>query len=95
MGSRLWGFAAGGSDDEDNLWLSCRVCNSYKTSRQTYRDPVTGVDAPLFDPRRQVWAEHFRWETDGARIEGLTPTGRATVAALQLNNALSVEVRQY
>lgn len=22
--------ARGGSDDEDNLWLSCRLCNGYK-----------------------------------------------------------------
>lgn len=22
--------AAGGSDDEENLWLACRLCNSYK-----------------------------------------------------------------
>ena len=62
--------AAGGSDDEDNLWLSCRVCNSYKTSCRSQRDPVTGADTPLFDPRPQVWAEHFRWQTDGACISG-------------------------
>ncbi|WP_313933932.1 MULTISPECIES: HNH endonuclease signature motif containing protein [Nostocaceae] len=27
--------AAGGTDDEENLWLACRLCNSYK-GIQTY-----------------------------------------------------------
>ena len=48
----------------------------------------------MFNPRTQVWSEHFRWSAEGAYIHGITPTGRATVAALQLNNALAVEVRR-
>jgi hypothetical protein len=40
----------------------------------------------LFNPRTQRWPEHFAWSTDGLRVVGLTPTGRATVAALRLDS---------
>jgi hypothetical protein len=48
----------------------------------------------LFNPRQNVWKEHFRWGPDGTPILGLTPTGRATVGALRLNNEVAVEVRR-
>jgi hypothetical protein len=44
------------------------------------------------NPRTQVWAEHFRWE--GERVVGLTPMGRATVAALALNRPMILAIRQ-
>jgi hypothetical protein len=40
----------------------------------------------LFNPRTQVWSEHFRWTEDGLRIAGLTPVGRVTVVALHLSD---------
>ena len=86
--------AKGGSDEEDNLWLSCSLCNRYKGAQISATDPLTGHDAPLFNPRHDNWDEHFRWSADGVRIEALTPTGRATVEALKLNNELAVEVRR-
>lgn len=86
--------AKGGSDEEDNLWLSCSLCNRYKGAQISARDPLTGKTEQLFNPRRDVWSHHFRWSTDHVRIEGLTPVGRATAEALRLNNELSVEVRR-
>lgn len=86
--------AKGGSDEEDNLWLSCSLCNRYKGARISATDPLTDNLAPLFNPRRDNWVEHFRWSAEGVRIEALTPTGRATVEALKLNNELAVEVRR-
>lgn len=86
--------AKGGSNEEDNLWLSCSLCNRYKGVQTSAIDPLTGDAAQLFNPRRDSWREHFRWHADGVRIEGLTPVGRATVEALKLNNELSVEVRR-
>jgi hypothetical protein len=85
--------AGGGTDDEINLWLGCRMCNNYKGAQMTGIDSQTGISVPLFNPRSQVWAEHFRWSEDGAHIMGLTPTGRVTIAALQMNNQLAVLVR--
>ncbi len=75
----------GGLTEEENLWLSCLLCNSHKGSRTEYEDPVSGQSVRLFNPRQQVWREHFEWFDDGARILGLTAIGRATVVALQLN----------
>ena len=76
----------GGSDDESNLWLSCPLCNRHKSNRISAVDSETGMQVPLFHPRKQKWAEHFRWSDDGLRIIGLTPSGRATVAALRLDD---------
>lgn len=86
--------ARGGSDEEDNLWLSCGLCNRYKGSRISANDAATGEAAPLFNPRSDSWGAHFRWSAEGTRIEGITPVGTATVEALKLNNELAVEVRR-
>ena len=86
--------ARGGTDEEDNLWLACRMCNGYKGVRTHDLDPLTGQDVSLFNPRRQRWAEHFAWDTDGLLVIGLTPCGRATVIALQMNNVIAVMVRR-
>src|SRR4051812_45075515 len=45
-------------------------------------DPISGAVASLFNPRSQVWADHF--EIRGAAIIALTPTGRATVRVLEM-----------
>lgn len=84
----------GGSDEEVNIWLSCGLCNRYKGSQTQGIDPVNDATVELFNPRTQVWTEHFRWSSDGAYIIGLTGVGRGTVTALRLNNELAVEVRR-
>jgi hypothetical protein len=84
--------ARDGSNDESNLWIACSLCNRYKGWQVTGIDPCQGNTVTLFNPRTQVWSEHFRWSADGASILGITPTGRATVAALKLNNEVAVEV---
>jgi hypothetical protein len=86
--------ARGGSDEEANLWLSCGLCNRYKGAQVEAADPLTGETVPLYNPRTNIWYEHFGWSTDGVKVVGLTPAGRATVVALNLNNELAVEVRQ-
>ena len=86
--------AQGGNNDVSNLWLSCSLCNRYKGSQTTVTDPISGVSTTLFNPRNQVWKEHFQWSMDGTLIIGISATGRATVVALQLNNEVAVEVRR-
>jgi hypothetical protein len=86
--------AKGGSEEESNLWLSCGLCNRYKGSQITGIDPHTNATVRLFNPRTQIWHEHFRWSPDGAYVIGMTDIGRATVEALRLNNDLAVEVRR-
>jgi hypothetical protein len=79
--------ARGGKNLEENLWLACVACNQYKGARVRGRDPKTERRVRLFNPRLQEWRAHFRWSEDGIEIIGLTPCGRATVTALQLNRA--------
>lgn len=86
--------ALGGTSEEENLWLACSFCNSYKGDRLAAPDPETGEMVPLFNPRRQAWNEHFAWAENGAIIVGLTPSGRATELALHLNRLVLVRARQ-
>jgi hypothetical protein len=79
-------IAAGGGDDEENLWLACPICNGHKSAKTHATDPDTGARVPLFNPRSQKWSDHFRWSDDGILIVGLTPVGRATVIALHLSD---------
>ena len=86
--------ALGGTSEEENLWLACSFCNSYKGDRLAAADPDTGEMVPLFNPRRQAWSEHFAWAENGTIIVGLTPSGRATELALHLNRSVLVRARQ-
>ncbi|MEZ4658551.1 MAG: HNH endonuclease [Caldilineaceae bacterium] len=86
--------ALGGTNEEGNLCLACRLCNSYKATQIDGLDIVSGRRFPLYHPRKQRWAEHFRWTEAGDIIVGVTPYGRVTVEALQLNNVLAVTVRR-
>ncbi len=87
-------LAAGGRSDEENLWLACPLCNGYKSVQTHAPDYETGMSVAIFNPRRQVWNEHFRWSDDGVEIIGLTPCGRATVVALKLNNESITRARR-
>jgi hypothetical protein len=82
-----------GKTIEENLWLACHACNECKGVRVQARDPETGKRVRLWNPRRQQWRDHFRWSEDGTEIVGLTPAGRATVAALELNRREVVAAR--
>jgi hypothetical protein len=86
--------SASGKTERENLWLACRRCNLFKSDRCSASDPLTSEAVRLFNPRRDAWNEHFRWSLDGTRIIGLTPNGRATVEALQLNHSLIVITRE-
>ena len=81
----------GGTDDSGNLALACIDCNLSKSSNIAGRDPQSSGIIALFDPRRDVWADHFR--IDGTYIVGKTPIGRATVAVLNMNSDYQLELR--
>ncbi len=87
-------ISKGGSDDEDNLCLTCELCNQYKWAKTNGIDPQTQQRVLLFHPRIQHWADHFAWSEDGTRVLGLTACGRATGLALRLNNDLALTVRR-
>ncbi|MBN1395043.1 MAG: HNH endonuclease [Pirellulales bacterium] len=81
----------GGDDDPSNLALACDRCNLYKGPNLTSIDPVTHQVVSLFNPRKDSWSDHFRW--DKLRIIGKTPTGRATVRLLNMNAKRRLQVR--
>lgn len=83
----------GGKTEGNNLCLACAACNSFKLDRINATDPESAESAALFNPRTQNWHDHFAWSADGTRVVGLTPSGRATVAALKMNRPLAVGAR--
>lgn len=85
--------AHGGPTTADNLCFACSSCNGYKRARESGADSETGQVVPLFNPRRQVWTDHFAWSSDGVRVVGLTASGRATIEVLRINHPLIVAAR--
>lgn len=87
-------LSRGGSSALANLAFSCSGCNGHKYNKIAAPDPTDGQLVPLYNPRRQKWKEHFCWSEDYTQVIGLTPTGRATVATLQLNRLGLINMRQ-
>ncbi|MFH5806030.1 HNH endonuclease [Alienimonas sp. DA493] len=69
----------------ENLALACPACNAHKGSDIAGLDPEEDRPVALFNPRTQVWSEHFR--QDDFLIVGLTATGRVTARLLRMNDA--------
>jgi len=68
----------GGETIASNLALSCLPCNRHKESDLASLDPITGEIVPLFNPRRQSWADHLPFRKNrlnNAMIVGITPVG--------------------
>jgi hypothetical protein len=83
-----------GGDHLDNLCLACPNCNLSKATAVTAVDPQTGEEVPLFNPRSQLWHEHFEWEDAYAVVRGITPIGRATVSRFKMNRFRIVLTRK-
>jgi hypothetical protein len=86
--------ALGGLTEESNLCLACRPCNEYKGSQTHGIDPDTNEKVSLFNPRLQIWVEHFTWDNNAVFVIGLTSVGRATIASLQMNNDYIINSRR-
>jgi hypothetical protein len=82
---------AGGLTTADNLALACVACSLYKGAKQDVEDPETTKTVTIFNPRQQIWTEHFRW--NGVEVVGVTAVGRATVNTLKLNRPLILAIR--
>lgn len=82
---------AGGGTTAENLALACVSCSLRKGARQDLEDPETGAVVSIFNPRQQVWHEHFAW--NGVQVVGLTAVGRATLQALDLNRVTMLAIR--
>ena len=84
-------IANGGQTVAENLALACVSYSLRKAAHQVAIGPETSTDAPIYDPKGNGWQEHVRWK--GVHILGLTPTGRATIEALDMNRPLILSIR--
>src|SRR5262245_39830377 len=76
---------------KNTAWC-CAQCNGAKGSDATSYDPDTDELVRLFNPRTDVWKEHFFW--DGPVLHGATAIGRATVVLLRINDPTRIEHRR-
>jgi len=83
----------GGTNDRDNLWLSCHRCNKLRSNYMEVTDPLTGEVVPIFNPRLDEWEKHFAWEHGALLIVGSTARGRGTAATLDLNDRYHLSAR--
>ena len=81
-----------GATVSENLALACSYCNRQKGSDVGSIDKTTRRFIRLFNPRTDVWSDHFRLV--GVRIAWRTPMGEATVRLLKLNDPLRIEERK-
>jgi hypothetical protein len=75
----------------ENTCVACAHCNGAKGSNVAGYDPETGDLVPLFNPRSDVWHDHFWW--NGPVLSGNTPVGRATIDVLNINDPTRVDQR--
>jgi hypothetical protein len=80
-----------GTDSPENLALACPECNFHKGTNLSSIDPDTGEPSHLFNPRKDIWDEHFLRE--GADIRGKTTVGRTTAWLLDMNSAERLRLR--
>ena len=82
-----------GSNDSDNLALACPRCNRQKGTNLSAYDPATEQLVPLFNPRTDLWKEHFSFRDEW--IHGLTDKGRATITLLRMNEEQRLLLRRH
>lgn len=73
-----------GPTDAQNLAYACTFCNRYKGSDIGSIVWSTQQFCRFFNPRTDIWYEHFRLEEDF--IQPLTHIGEVTATILQFNN---------
>lgn len=83
----------GGQTQSDNLALSCPLCNRYKGSDIASLDPQTGHLCALYNPRLDIWIEHFVFSSS-ALFSLLSAKGRVTSKILKLNQTERIVERR-
>jgi HNH endonuclease len=90
----IFPISKGGSDDLENLALACQGCNGYKSTKTEAFDAISQAIAKFYNPRKDVWKEHFVWNEDFTEIVGLTAKGRVTIKTLKLNRQRVINLRR-
>jgi len=86
-------LVAGGTSNIENLCLACYRCNEFKNLKTSVRNPHSGQIILLFNPRTQLWSDHFGWSENGLLVVAHTPNGQATLDLLHLNSDWLVRAR--
>ena len=81
----------GGDNRYENLCWACSRCNLYKGPNLASIDAESGQVVSLFNPRMELWIEHFSLVDD--RVIGITAVGRVTAQLLRMNAARRVALR--
>jgi hypothetical protein len=84
----------GGETIEENLALSCSLCNQAKGSDIASIDSETSDVVRLYNPRKDIWVEHFQIEIESGVISPLTAIGRVTIKLLKINRESCLPSRQ-
>jgi hypothetical protein len=80
----------GGTDEPEALCYACAQCNWAKGPNLA--GMLAGKLYPLFNPRKQSWRRHFRW--DQSVLVGKTKTGIVTIQVLNINEPARVMLRK-
>jgi HNH endonuclease len=83
-----------GTSDFENLAYACFLCNRLKSNKLKSFDAITEKWIPLYNPRTEVWDEHFAWSEDATNLLGITTIGRCMVKELKLNRDKLIEYRK-
>ncbi len=81
----------GGRTVAANLAHACLQCNRWKGPNLASIDLSEDAPAWLFNPRQDLWEEHF--VPKRGKVIGLTPGGRATVTLFRMNDPDRVRLR--
>ncbi len=90
----IFPISKGGTDDLENLALACQGCNGHKYTKTEAFDVISQTTATFYNPRKDVWNEHFVWSEDFTEIIGKTAKGRATIKTLKLNRQRIMNLRR-
>ena len=69
----IYPISKGGNSEKENLCLACRHCNLHKSAKIFGFDVVSAKKVKLFNPNRQIRAEHFGWDREKLRLSAKLP----------------------
>ncbi|WP_266367405.1 HNH endonuclease [Tellurirhabdus rosea] len=82
----------GGTSEFANLAYSCWLCNSFKGSDIASIDWSNGQLFRFYNPRVDVWSEHFK--LNQLVIDPLSSIGAVTAAIFRFNDPERIEERK-
>ena len=77
----------------NNLTLACQPCNRNKGTDLGSISEITKKLVRFFNPRTDIWLEHFRANSDG-KIEFLTEIGEVTATIFRFNDLERIAERK-